>query len=175
MKVQLGMSMGLGLLISAFSTLEARAGCDCNADVNNNGVVNVIDAADIADCARIDDCSGCVNSCDVNCDGDVDWSDFGAMWCEFEMQPGDCCNKPEGACTPGAPVFGGECIVTQQSACVNGTNGGTWHGDNTVCVNNEPVVVPAASSWGLLALTIAVLIGGTLLLGAGAPQNSATA
>lgn len=169
----------MALIVVVFSTVEARAGCTCEADATNNGTVNVADAAAIADCARIDDCSECVNSCDVNCDGDVDYSDFGAMWCRFELPPNDptdCCNQPEGACTPGNPVFG-TCIVTQEGACVNGTSGagpdGVWHGANTVCVNGEPVEVPAASTWGLLALTLAVLIGGTLLIGAASRRRSA--
>lgn len=173
MKAHFGPGLvGIGLIIAVVSAVEARAGCDCNADVTNNGVVNVIDAAEIADCAGIDDCAGCVNSCDVNCDGDVDWSDFGAHWCEFEMQPGDCCNKPEGACTPGNNSIFGTCIVTQETACTGGTNGGTWHGPNTVCSNGQPIEVPAASSWGLLALTIAVLIGGTLLIGTAKRRQS---
>jgi hypothetical protein len=44
------------------------------------------------------------------------------------------------------------------------TLGGTFHGSNTVCSNGEPVVIPAASSWGLMALAVSVLIGGALIL-----------
>jgi hypothetical protein len=93
----------------------------------------------------------------------VDYVDFGAAFCDIDFMAPDCCARPVGACSPGNPVFGA-CIETNQVGCETGTNGGTWHGDNTICYNDAPLVIPAASTWGLLALAISVLIGGTLLI-----------
>lgn len=87
-----------------------RAGvCACDADVNNNGVVNVIDWACIQDC-KAGSCGCCVDSCDVNCDGVVNDMDAGdsindpSMWqCQFIGFPasvccGSCCNETSGVC-----------------------------------------------------------------------------
>jgi hypothetical protein len=153
-------------LFATLSAAQARAGCACDGDVNDNGVINILDVAGIVDCVRFNDCDQCVNSCDVNCDGDIDYRDPGAAWCQFLALP-DCCARPNGACTPGNQANFGSCIYTQEEFCEGGMLGGgsVYHGSNTVCSpSGVPVVIPAASEWGLLALSLSVLIGGTLLL-----------
>jgi hypothetical protein len=106
-----------------------------------------------------------VNSCDINCDGHVDFKDWGAAWCRFEARP-SCCTQPTGACT--GVVLGGvtfpPCVVTDEEACEDPLSGGTFHGSNTVCFNDEPVVVPTMSTWGLLVLVLLVMGGGTLIM-----------
>ncbi len=85
----------------------AQAGvCPCDADVDNNGVVDLIDGACIATC-RDGDCTCCISSCDVNCDGVVDANDIGddpindpsAWQCRFTGGSVEtCCPPPTGAC-----------------------------------------------------------------------------
>jgi hypothetical protein len=104
-------------------------GCLCNADVNNNGMVNVIDIAHLRDCAQYGLCTFCNNSCDVNCDGWVDYTDLAAVWCEF-YGLSSCCNLAIGACT--IPTGGWpDCIETSQGACQ--FFGGTYRGDGVTC------------------------------------------
>ena len=142
----------------------ARAGCPCNADVNNSGGVNVIDVAIIADCANQVSCAQCINSCDVNCDGKVDFVDYGAAWCAHQANP-NCCNLPDGACTH-SQTHSPSCVVTDQDGCTDASGffEGTYHGDNTICQGDAVLDIPAASDWGLAALTLLVLIGGTLVM-----------
>jgi len=149
---------------ATITAAHARAGCLCNADVNNSGGVNVLDVAAIADCANQVSCAQCINSCDVDCDGDVDFADYGAAWCAFQMNP-NCCNLPDGACTH-SQTHSPSCVVTDQDACTDqdGIFEGTYHGDNTICQGDQVVDIPAASDWGLVALTLLVLIGGTLVM-----------
>jgi len=110
------------------------AGCVCNADVNNNGAVNVIDAACVADCAEGRGCACCTSGCDVNCDQTVDWTDFAAVWCEFEGGS-NCCNESIGACLPTNPGWP-ECVETSQNACES--NGGAYSGNGSTCADLCP-------------------------------------
>ncbi|MDO8628878.1 MAG: hypothetical protein Q7R41_00145, partial [Phycisphaerales bacterium] len=103
--------------------------CICNADVSGNAAVQVTDAACVADCAEGRTCACCVNGCDVDCDGTVDWADFGAVWCEFEGGSG-CCDLPIGACDISQPGWPG-CAETSQNACES--NGGAYRGNGTTC------------------------------------------
>jgi hypothetical protein len=143
---------------------HARAGCPCQADVNNSGGLNVIDVAIIVDCANQVGCAQCVNSCDVNCDGNVDFVDVGAAWCAFQLNP-NCCSLTDGACTH-SQTHSPSCLVTDQDACTDapGFFEGTYHGDNTACEGNQVIDRPAASEWGLLALGLLMLIGGCLIM-----------
>jgi hypothetical protein len=136
--------------------------CSCNADVSNLGGVgvNIIDVVTTADCARIGSCGGCVNSCDVDCDGDVDYYDAGVVSCAFQGQS-NCCTEPDGACT-GATNSTPPCVLTTDNYC--DVFSGTYHGDNTICVGNNAVDVPAASTWGLAAMSLGTMIAGTILL-----------
>ncbi len=104
-------------------------GCLCNADVNNNGQVQVTDAACVANCAQGLGCACCVGGCDVNCDQSTDWTDFAAVWCEFEGGT-DCCNVAVGACVPTDPGWP-ECVETSQNACES--NGGAYSGNGSTC------------------------------------------
>jgi len=82
--------------IAAMIPGELEVACLCNANVDNNGFVNVIDEAIVLDCIN-GDCDACVNDCDVNCDGSVDWVDMGIVRCQL-MGILDCCNAATGAC-----------------------------------------------------------------------------
>jgi len=145
-------------------SVPAHAGpgpCGCDSDVNNVGGVDAVDVAIIADCARDGTCGGCVDSCDVDCDGDVDYYDAGVAACAFQGFS-DCCNDADGACT-GATVSGTPpCILTTDNLC--GLFGGTYQGDNTICVGDQAVDIPAASTWGLAVMSLGLVIGATLLL-----------
>lgn len=142
----------------------ARAGCPCEANVNNDTTVNVIDVAIAIDCANGTTCGGCVNSCDVNCDGEVDFVDVGVVWCDF-VGEADCCNRPDGACSIDKPDLP-SCIETYERACTDepGAFEGTYHGDNSVCLVGGPTVIPTVSEWGLAAMTLLVLSAGTVVL-----------
>ncbi len=88
--------------------------CLCDADVDNNGVVDAVDGVCIMTC-RGGDCSCCLSSCDVNCDGVVDTGDIGddiindpsAWLCLFQAglpevccaATGACCDTTTGGCT----------------------------------------------------------------------------
>jgi len=66
---------------------------------------------------------------------------------------GACC-LPNGQCQD--DVTQAECVVLQ----------GTHQGENSTCDNlpQACVAIPAMSDWGMLALTLAVLVGGTIVL-----------
>lgn len=157
-------AIAVGLLACLFNSERAEAGCACNPDVNNSGGLNVVDVAIIADCANQLGCAACINSCDVDCDGDVDFVDAGAAWCAFTASP-NCCELPDGACTHNEPGFP-SCVVTDQDMCIDtpGLFEGTYHGDNTICLDGEVVQIPAVSEWGLAALSLLMLTGGTLIM-----------
>jgi hypothetical protein len=146
----------LGLSIPQASALAG--GCACNPDVNNSGSVTLVDTAAVFDCARGFSCAGCINSCDIDCSGTVDMTDVSMAYCGSSA----CCNQPVGACTGMSNEDFGECAVFHESTC-SGTSG-TYHGDGTICVNGQPVEVPAASTWALLILTLSTTIAATVIL-----------
>ena len=151
-------------LVAAYAVSDtALAGtCPCNADVSDQGSagINVTDVAVTADCARLGSCAQCVNSCDVDCDGDVDYYDAGVVSCAFQGQS-DCCSEPDGACT-GAGSSTPPCVLTTDNYC--DLFGGTYHGDDSICVGNSAVEVPAVSTWGLIALALGTLIAATMIV-----------
>ena len=167
-------------ILGCFVTLVAhllgsavtRAGevCLCNGEVTDDGNNNVQDAAAIIDCVR-GDCSACVNSCDVNCDGRVDFVDMGVQWCQFEMTPGgdpeSCCTEATGACSIPNDRFNTfpTCFITLRAACefwaIDQNEGGAYLGDGTTPADCG---VPTVSEWGIVALTLTLMIGGTLVI-----------
>lgn len=146
------------LAVGSLGPRAASAGCPCNTDVDNINGTNVIDIAVANDCA-LGNCAGCVNDCDVNCDGTVDFIDPGVVTCEFQGFA-DCCNHPTGACTGAKNMT--PCAVTLVSAC--DLMQGTYHGDGTFCDGDNVVNVPAASQWGLASLGLAILVAATVLI-----------
>lgn len=150
------------LMVGAMSDrVSAGPGpCTCDTDVNNVGGTNAIDIAIVSDCARIGSCGGCVSSCDVDCDGDVDYYDAGVVACTFQGFS-NCCSDADGACT-GASSGTPPCVQTTDNWC--GLFSGTYHGNDTVCVGDEAVQIPAASTWGLVTMSFALMIGATVML-----------
>lgn len=143
------------LAISWFAIPSAWAdgGCPCEGDVTGDGFINVDDVAVILQCV-LGNCAGCVNDCDVNCDGVVDLLDVSVLGCEGGT---DCCNGPTGACRGAQPPLPG-CVVTTQALCESLNVTGTYAGDGTNCD------VPATSEWGLGVFTLLLLTVGTLLV-----------
>ena len=73
--------------------------------------------------------------------------------------PGTC--PLMGACC----MAQGGCLETSQADCENIAGAFPYYGDGTTCDSIVcPDPVPAASEWGLISLSIAVVIAGTLLL-----------
>jgi len=67
-------------------------GCPCNGDVDNSGgFVNFTDVSIVGNCANNGNCAACVNSCDVNCDGDINSDDIAATVCLVQGQPPTTC------------------------------------------------------------------------------------
>ena len=127
----------------------AQTGCDCNGDVNGNGVITIQDRTIELSCVGCSPCGGgCVNS-DVNCDGTTDYVDVGVVDCQLPVRGmQECCSKPFGACSLplGHSSSYPDCLITLETACqlVNwGTPGvpGTYAGDGTECV--APPAAPA--------------------------------
>ncbi len=124
-----------------FATVNTAAGalCTCNADVDDSGRVEVLDWIAIRDCLA-GDCSGCVNSCDVNCDGAVDDGDAGpdvlgddsSVWkCFFLGLPAEQCCAQDCCSDLRAPAVG--------------------H-------------IPTVSTWGLVVLALVLASAATLLI-----------
>jgi len=108
--------------------------CLCFANVNDEITtppVTILDVTAVAECAA-GDCSRCVRSCDINCDGGVDFEDLGSVICHFNAgtESGmDCCELPSGACYDASGF--GDCVITSQDAC--SLFGGTYDGDDSTC------------------------------------------
>lgn len=160
----------VGLMLLAAQASRAAGDCPCEHDINNDGTINVNDPLTIATCLN-GDCSGCVNSCDVNCDGTIDLVDFGVSWCQFEVNPGfedfeSCCNEPTGACLMPDDRFNifPECSITLQGACefhAEQNGAGEYLGDGTTLA---ACGIPAVSQWGLVALTLVLVTAATILI-----------
>ncbi len=90
--------------------------CPCNGDVDNNGITDPNDQFCVQNCAQFGQCLCCVNSCDVNCDGNVTPADAGAIQCLMDGNPPNiCCPKggepccyPQGFCQS---VPAGQCAA----------------------------------------------------------------
>ena len=147
------------LIVAAWDGVAVAGPCACNSNVDNNGFVNIIDVVIVRDCIN-GLCGQCVNSCDVDCDGDVDYYDAGVVSCAFQGQS-NCCSEVDGACA-GAGSQTPPCVLTTDNYC--SVFSGTWHGDLSFCEGDNAVDVPAASTWGLAALTLSTLIAATLVL-----------
>jgi len=111
---------------------ETAVTCPCNANVNNDGFVNGADEDIVLNCIN-GNCSGCVNDCDVNCDGTVDWVDMGIVRCRI-MGQSNCCNVATGGCTGMnlPPNVYDVCEVTSAATCSRYQ--GTYLGNSTTCV-----------------------------------------
>jgi len=73
----------------SIAAVYAEQVCACNGDLDGNGVVDFPDLAVLVNCIA-GDCSGCVNTCDLNCDGVIDPLDSNALQC-LVMGGFDCC------------------------------------------------------------------------------------
>lgn len=151
---------------------NTAASCVCDANIDqselsktNPSPVNFADIAAIVDCTN-GDCTNCVSDCDVNCDGTTDFIDVAAAVCHFNAgtgSGGDCCNELDGACTNATQGGVPTCIFTSKAAC--DLFGGTYHGDDTICVGDDPLAVPAVSVWGLVALMLSLATAATIVIG----------
>ncbi len=124
----------------------AHAGeCPCNADVNNNGARDVVDGGIVSNCANNGggmDCPNCVNSCDVDCNGTVDRTDFSMVYCQQILGvDADCCNLPVGACTGLAESVHGWCAMYHEAVCAEYSSS-TYHGDDVSCETLLPSLQP---------------------------------
>ncbi len=136
------------------------AGCPCEGNVNGSVNIDAVDLDITLDC--IDgDCAACTNDCDVNCDGEVDHVDFGVVECQFEGRS-DCCDLPAGACDGVDNLALPTCMDTLEVACDRFE--GTWHGRLSICQVDGVLAVPAANTWGLIALMLAMLSAGSVIV-----------
>lgn len=112
----------------------ALGSCPCITDLNGSGTMTVQDVLVVFECLY----AGSANpACDVNCDGTVDTTDYGAVACAF-VGGTDCCNRPVGACCGGAGgqgVLDGPCAVLPAIACNTAITfpDGVYLGDGTTC------------------------------------------
>ncbi len=152
-----------GISVFGFGTsMSWGAGiCPCVTDTDGSGGMDSItDVLTTKDCAE-GDCSSCVNDCDVDCDGDVDYVDMGVVSCSSQGFA-NCCDLPSGACI-GADTLP-TCVVTTEVMCTQNIFNGSYAGDGTICVGDNAVTVPAASGWGLVGLALLLLTVGCLTL-----------
>ena len=131
--------------------IELTFDCACETDVANDGSSNVSDIFAIVDCANGAGCGSCINSCDVNCDGTVDYADAAAVDCAF-MGGSSCCSQTVGACTGASGLNAGPCEVTTESFCTGFQLNGTYEGDGTICpvilfVDGDATGTGDGSSW----------------------------
>ena len=160
----------VGVFVLISHVAQAGDGCPCNGDVNDDGDVNVNDATAITECV-LGDCGNCVNSCDVNCDGRINFVDLGVQWCQFELgslgSPESCCDEPTGACVIPEDRFDifPPCFLTLRGACeffaVDQNENGAYLGDGTTLAACK---VPTVSEWGLVVLTLALMVFGTIII-----------
>ena len=163
-KTRICISTFIVLLVATVHTAEVYGGCLCITDVDNSGSMQIQDPLAVIDCVS-GNCAGCVNSCDINCDGTVDLVDFGVAWCAFQGVL-DCCNEPTGACTIQDSTVLPECFVTLQGACEfwsnqMGATGGQYLGDGTTLA---ACGIPTVSEWGLVILTLVLMISGSVII-----------
>lgn len=169
--VLVGLILGTGAVHATVSGNTAGAcACDANIDQSepsktNPRPVDFTDIGTITECAN-GDCTNCISDCDVNCDGTTDFIDVGAAVCHFIAGTGSgggCCNEPDGACTNASQSGFPTCFFTLEAAC--DFFGGTYHGDNTICVGDDPLDVPAVSTWGLVVLMLSLATAATIVIG----------
>ncbi|MEE9294680.1 MAG: DUF4215 domain-containing protein, partial [Phycisphaerae bacterium] len=80
-----------------FSQPPKPVPCDCKGDINKDGQVTFFgDVFVVQNCADTGNCAGCVNSCDVDCNGTVDQADVDAVFCQTVAggghPPEECCS-----------------------------------------------------------------------------------
>lgn len=147
--------------LTASSVMAEGGVCPCVTDIDaSGGMDNIIDVLIVKDCAE-GICGSCTNDCDIDCDGDVDYIDMGAASCSFQGFS-NCCDLPSGACI-GADLLP-TCVVTTEVMCTANTWNGTYAGDGTICVGDNAVDTPAASTWGLVAMALLLLTFGCLVM-----------
>ena len=98
--------------------------CLCDADVDDNSVVNLSDVQYVIACLGQPATGDCYQM-DVDCDCDIDTDDVDAVVCAF--QGGSDCCTPTGACC----LPDGSCDVVTLDECH--AAGGAYHGDETNC------------------------------------------
>ena len=126
-----------GVILGGAIAPSASAGvCPCSGDVDPcvpDGSINVSDIFVSFDCALHQQapCDRPLETCDVNCDGVVDFQDPAIVWSQFELRPDACNTTIMGACCNDRDDMAG-CVVTSDSLCGN-VIGGTYLGDGTTC------------------------------------------
>ncbi|MEE9297361.1 MAG: dockerin type I domain-containing protein, partial [Phycisphaerae bacterium] len=68
--------------------------CDCNGDVNKDGVIDDFDVEIVTNCVNARSCADCVNSCDVDCNKSVDQGDIDTVICLASGLPPERCCRP---------------------------------------------------------------------------------
>jgi hypothetical protein len=110
----------------------AAGGCPCDADINNDGLVNIIDLGILAGCLQNPGGSFCGDA-DVNCDGEINFCDINALQCRAGGGGVECCTC--GACCLDEHT----CANTTETLCAQA--GGLFQGEGTVCpVANAAVI-----------------------------------
>ncbi len=147
----------IGLLTSPVAASEggAVAGpCACDTDVDNVGGTNAMDIDKVVNCIN-GSCAACLSSCDVDCDGDVDYVDAGVTTCAHQGFLNCCVNVQPGACFNGNMLP--TCVNTTSHFC--GFAGGTYVGNGTSCAE-----VPAVSTWGLIVMALLTVGAGSVVV-----------
>ncbi len=130
--------------------------CPCNAEVNGASPLNVLDVLAILDCAN-DDCDQCLENCDIDCNGLVDYIDMGYAACQFRGKS-NCCVEPSGACL-GAQALP-SCAITTRDGCE--LLEGHYVGTSTSCLNG--VAIPSTSTWGAAIMALFITTAATLIV-----------
>ncbi|MHC4697426.1 MAG: hypothetical protein ACYTFA_11840, partial [Planctomycetota bacterium] len=128
--------------------VRGGGGCLCDGDFDGDGDVDPDDLNALILCVDTGDCSGCGALCDVNCDGDVNQGDVGAVQCLMSgLPPDQCCvageefrwfwelhgahelPQPEACC-----FEDGSCLNMLPADCI--CQNGTPKGPGTVCIGD---------------------------------------
>ena len=141
------------LLSASVSVVETAAACPCDGDINDNGVFDTRDLDTLLECIS-GECADCVNSCDVNCDGTIDYVDLGVVHCQYTAGT-ECCGEPTGSCFLDSYLFP-DCVITLAGFC-------EFH-VGTFVVNDTTCGIPTVSQWGLVNLALVLTTAGTLML-----------
>ncbi len=108
----------------------------CPADVDGDCQVGFGDMFAIATCAHTGDCSGCINDCDADGSGQVDFIDVAIANCQWMGNPPDsCCSPTTGACQLAACGQFSDlgCVITDAATCGGILLQGLYMGNGTTC------------------------------------------
>lgn len=167
--------LSLGTKSLAEATGEGKGGekagiCPCDVDVDGNTMHNLSDFLPVFVCATGGDCAPCAGDvCDVDCNGVVDLRDVSIVYDVIFLAcptPACCDTQVYGACCflrdgiDGCSLANAHFCEEDQFPISNLSR--TYHGDGTVCDANT---CPAASTWGLLVLTLLLVSAATVLFG----------